>query len=73
LNIEKTRRNTVYVVCGVLILAALFALFLYLLLLKRLLPPGNSYVLVCETVALEAFGAAWLVKGETLFRDKRQS
>lgn len=27
-------------------------------------------VFILETILLEAFGVSWLVKGETLFRDK---
>jgi hypothetical protein len=67
---RKRQRNLVYIVCGCLILASLVAL---LILLRHLDGPAldrTSVEFLAETVMLEAFGISWLVKGETVLRDR---
>ena len=67
---QKLIRNRVYSVCGVIILVSVLSIGLY----KSVL--GDSQLALwhpvfwLETLALEAFGFSWLVKGETLWRDK---
>lgn len=69
---EKRNRNTVYIVCGAAIL-----LFLALIVLHNVLPLNAGLesirpVFFLESLSLVAFGFAWLVKGETLWRDRRK-
>lgn len=63
---RKIARNAVYIVCGVAIALCMAAIGL----LEWWMPADSlqqsKAVLVCETVALVAFGTAWFVKGEPL-------
>ncbi len=67
---RKLQRNTVYRVCGYLILASIF------LIAVAALPPVKDLVAALkprfwlESVAVVAFGVAWLVKGETILKDE---
>jgi len=65
---KKKVRNGVYYACGGVILGAM------VLALISLFLPVSTYdtlkpLFWCESVAVVAFGAAWLVKGETIFKD----
>ena len=67
---QKLVRNRVYTACGGLILGCVVLIGFY----KSVL--ADSHLAVwhpvfwLETLALWAFGFSWLVKGETLWRDK---
>lgn len=67
---QKLQRNQVYLVSGIVILAALALLGLISLL------PGVAWlqaihpVFWLESLAIWAFGVAWFVKGETILKDK---
>ncbi len=67
---RKATRNHIYVTCGVVILLCLgFAVFAGTVLgeeAKADLRP----LFWCEAVAIFAFGISWLIKGNTLFRDR---
>jgi hypothetical protein len=67
---QKIIRNRIYRTCGVLMLLALLILFAGSL---KIIPPSyfKTFPLTfwMETLAIESFGFAWLVKGETLFKD----
>lgn len=69
---EKVKRNVVYKVCGVLMVIALVVVLLGGGL--ELLPPDDynnlNITFWMETLAVEAFGFSWLVKGEAIFKDK---
>jgi len=68
---RKKARNLVYRVCGYTIVGSIIAMFV----VTRL--PDSSPILDLhptfwlESLAVVAFGASWLVKGETLLRDRR--
>jgi len=66
---RKQQRNIVYLTCGGIIIACIV-----LLLIPRVfsitLPPALHYVFWLETLAVCAFGAAWVVKGEVLLKDQ---
>jgi hypothetical protein len=68
----KRRRNRVYVACGCVMLAAL--VLLAVLMIFKLLDDQaldrTRIVFIAETLMLEAFGISWLVKGETILRDR---
>lgn len=67
---KKTIRNRIYRTCGILMLLAIVVLFAGSL---KIIPPTyfKTFPLTfwMETLAIESFGFAWLVKGETLFKD----
>jgi succinate dehydrogenase hydrophobic anchor subunit len=67
---KKIIRNRIYRTCGVLTVLAILILFAGSL---KIIPSEyfKQYPLTfwMETIAIESFGFAWLVKGETLFKD----
>nr|WP_315158200.1 hypothetical protein [uncultured Flavobacterium sp.] len=67
---QKIIRNRIYRTCGVLTLLSLLVLFAGSL---KIIPQScfKTFPLTfwMETLAIESFGFAWLVKGETLFKD----
>jgi hypothetical protein len=66
---KKLQRNQVYTVCGWLIVASLASILLFKVA-KRPYLFGRLGAMFCfETIALFAFGFAWLVKGETILKD----
>jgi hypothetical protein len=67
---NKRRRNTVYAVCGTVM--AVCGGFDFVFHRMRPIPhigPVGS-IFLCEAIALEAFGVAWLVKGKTFLGTK---
>lgn len=60
---QKVQRNKVYKVCG----AAMFVAFVAIGLLAAL--NGGGSIFWPETLAVVAFAAAWLVKGQTILKD----
>ena len=67
---HKRHRNRVYLVCGVVIVSCMSCMMplAYKPLHTLLWPTGILFW--CESLALAAFGVAWLVKGEVFLRDK---
>lgn len=68
---QKNRRNLAYVICGCLIFLCLIVLTIYFIYRAK---TGNDLkpypiVYIFETIAVEAFGFSWLVKGQTLWPD----
>jgi hypothetical protein len=67
---KKRIRNRIYRTCGILTVLAILILFAGSL---KIIPSEyfKEYPLTfwMETLAVESFGFAWLVKGETLFKD----
>ena len=69
---EKKRRNMIYRSCGIVMLLAIVCIIIYTIFLRGTFIAAINPVLILETVALLAFGISWLVKGHTLFRDKKK-
>ncbi len=69
---EKKIRNGIYIGCGIVMILCVIAcaLFLYIDSWKEV-ALEHKLIFWLETVALCAFGTSWLVKGETLWRDKK--
>lgn len=68
---QKKQRNTVYTICGWLILASIGLIVLTRIVLKVPYLIGPVGPVFCfETTSLLAFGVAWLVKGETFLKDQ---
>ncbi len=68
---EKRLRNSVYVVSGIVMIICIVGMVVYIAFLSHTSLWKDRPVLVFETVALMSFGISWLVKGNTLFRDKQ--
>jgi hypothetical protein len=68
---EKKRRNVIYRCCGIVMILSLACITLYTVFFRMTFIAATNPVLILESVALFAFGVSWLVKGHTLFRDRR--
>lgn len=68
----KQARNTVYLACGLVMVASLALAGLASLPFAAGLSPLHP-VFWLETAAIAAFGVSWLVKGQAILRDKRPS
>lgn len=68
---QKRRRNKAFYACGWIIIGCLALLVAYFLFR----PKTGSWpvVYILETVGVEAFGFSWLVKGQTLWKDKKNT
>jgi hypothetical protein len=67
---EKKRRNVIYRVCGIVMILAIVCVAIYTISLRGTFVAAIYPVLMLESVASFAFGISWLVKGNTLFKDK---
>ena len=69
---EKIKRNKVYRACGIIILLsiALIAFAKISGYQEAYFILGMRPVFLLETIAIIAFGVAWLVKGEAIFNDR---
>ena len=61
---SKKRRNILYIFSGIFIWVSMFVLFIYIICFKDIWPANTVFWF--ETIALEAFGISWLVKGRAL-------
>ena len=66
---QKLTRNRIYVICGLIMIACLVAIPIYLNFIQNDYH-GSGFVFWAETIALVAFGVSWLTKGGTLYPDK---
>jgi hypothetical protein len=69
---EKKKRNTVYIVCGLVILVCMALVGLYMLLWQNTAISNIKPVFCLEWIMIWAFGFAWFVKGETFWKDKKE-
>jgi len=67
---RKKKRNLIYIICGIIMLACLIVILVYKILLKDN-THETSFVYWGETIALVAFGVSWLTKGEAIYPDKK--
>jgi hypothetical protein len=67
---RKRQRNDVYLACGGVILGCIVLLLIPREFSFIKLPPEVPYVFWLETLAVCAFGFAWVVKGEVLLTDQ---
>lgn len=67
---HKLQRNKVFRLCGATILLAIAAIAVDKLLFDAAWSRGTSFVFWMETIAVMAFGIAWLTKAEVLFGDR---
>jgi len=65
---QKLRRDKIYVICGIIMIACLIAIFIYFNFIRNE-NSNSSFIFWAETLALIAFGVSWLTKGGTLYPD----
>jgi len=58
---KKRRRNTLYKICGILIIASMLSIVVVTFVVRKWNFPNSTFVF--ETTALLPFGLSWLVKG----------
>jgi uncharacterized membrane protein YwaF len=63
---EKEKRNLIYRICGIVIFACCILDVIYV----KFVSGDNGAIVFFETIMLYAFGTSWLVKGETILKDK---
>ncbi|HET7287762.1 MAG TPA: hypothetical protein VFI71_09845, partial [Pyrinomonadaceae bacterium] len=61
---QKLKRNWIYRICGVVMIVMLI-----LIVVIKAIAPTKS-IFLPETIAIVAFGVAWLVKGQAILKDK---
>lgn len=66
----KLTRNLVYRLCGGIIICSLICLIVLVIFLPSSVIGNSLIILFLETVMLIAFGISWLVKGETILKDR---
>ncbi|HHF52676.1 MAG TPA: DUF998 domain-containing protein [Candidatus Aminicenantes bacterium] len=69
---RKLQRNKVYRTCGIIMFVCVLLIALYVLfanMLEELFKPYKP-IFWLEAIAILAFGISWLIKGETLLKDK---
>jgi hypothetical protein len=71
LSKEKKRRNMIYRICGTIMFFSIVCITIYTIYLRDTVIAKAYPVLILESIALVAFGISWLVKGNTLFQDKK--
>lgn len=64
---KKYIRNIIYRFCGIVMLGCLVMLALGFSGIRVV--KSENFIFIFETIAIEAFGLAWIVKGETLLQD----
>jgi len=68
---QKLKRNTVYKICGYVMLASIAVIAMYMLFLHNVEGLKNIPVtFIFEWIALWAFGISWIVKGGWFLEDK---
>ncbi len=66
----KIIRNTIYIICGSIMLACLFGMGIFFLVHKKN-PLESRFIFWSEVLGLVSFGISWLTKGGTLYPDKK--
>lgn len=65
---RKKKRDLIYLLCGIVMLACIVALIVATIVRDKSKPEG-AYVFWIESVAFWVFGVSWFVKGETILKD----
>jgi hypothetical protein len=71
LNPRKRRRNFIYRVCGYMILACIIGIIIVGIPSIKEHVQQYKPVFWLESIAVFAFGASWLIKGETILKDRK--
>lgn len=65
---QKVKRNMIFRICGWIMLLSVVILILYVAF-QRKIDTDIPVVFIFEAIAIEAFGLAWITKGQSLFPD----
>lgn len=70
---RKKIRNKIYRVCGAIMIIAMGVIFLggFCKLIPKDFYQNHQLTFWMEVLSVESFGFSWLIKGETLFKDKK--
>lgn len=69
---NKKIRNIIYRGCAIMMVLAIVIILLGLFqVIPRAVYEENHLTFWMEVVAVESFGISWMIKGETLFRDRK--
>ena len=66
---KKVKRDSVYFICGLTIIACIILLALYAAFFKATPVQNFGPVFWLESLAILAFGVSWVTKGEMIFSD----
>lgn len=68
---QKRKRDTIYHICGYIMIVCILLIAIYILFLKNSFPMLKQFdpIFWLESIALFAFGVSWLTKGQFLFED----
>ncbi len=69
-TVQKLYRNSIFIACGMVMIICLIIVAVLMLSLDPAEVESRHVVFWAEVVLLLAFGLSWLVKGETLLRDR---
>lgn len=67
---RKKYRNLIYRISGFIIIGSILILIMYVLIVPKATLETSFFILGLESVMLLCFGVSWLVKGETLLKDR---
>lgn len=70
---QKKKRNRIFKVCGIIMLAAIILIPVTGLNFIHKHISQFKPTAICETIALISFGISWLVKGQLIFKDKENA
>ncbi len=70
---RKHHRNRLYGVCGLVIVVSMFAMVALTISSSHRSVPPSGLLFWWESLALAAFGMAWLTKGEGILKDRQQN
>lgn len=68
---SKRARNIIFIICGITMIAALLVIVIghFFRIIPSEIYIKNRITFWMETIAVEAFGFSWLVKGEAILKD----
>jgi hypothetical protein len=67
---NKKKRNVVYIVCGIIMMVLMLILVVLRIILGKDIFESEPIAFTIESFMLFSFGISWLVKGETILKDK---
>ena len=71
---QKIKRNLIYRICGIVMVAAMvFILLAHIDIVNEDWFDNHCLTFWMEVVAVEAFGISWLIKGKSFFQDIEKS
>lgn len=70
----KLKRNKIYKACGMIIAVSVILIGVYFGLQKISSIDLDMYkpIFILESIAILSFGISWLIKGETIYKDKEE-